>query len=486
MSQASIIVTAFGAKGDGRTDSSAAFQKAIDSLTSGGEILVPAGTYIIKNVVIKSNIKLFGEGAASVLKLPANGKVWDMVLITGGNVRAENVVISDLTIDGSADKIGLKDVQMHGIDVQGGSKNVTITRVYFQNMCGDGIRTTEDGSLKIIPQYLSFDHCTFKTIGRQDIAVVHGYDIAITNCVGTGRLDIEPEKPLVKRVAASGCTFYELQASSKNDHELADITVNNSKFQESLLWNLRGMRIANCEISHLRISNAMDVTIVDNKFRMVELFPVSGTKCSAITIENNVIDNITIGGSKPIAGISNQPGVGLYMWNAEDCFISNNVINAEVTGVYVSSGCNRTQIDNNWIQLVPGNLASNYGISLINQSDSVKITNNTLVNWKNGIIADGSTHQTNTLIEKNTFATGGDNCIAVKACTNTRITQNIFKENAGIYIYKGTVVIKGNSFQNSTKPKVTLDSCIATIDNNSATAFAKDLIKNNNSQVSYV
>lgn len=485
MSQASIIVTAFGAKGDGKTDSSAAFQKAIDSLTAGGEILVPAGIYVIKNVVIKSNIKLFGEGSASVLKLPANGKVWDMVLITGGNVLAENVVISDLTIDGSADKIGLKDVQMHGIDVQGGSKNLTITRVYLQNMCGDGIRTTDDGKLKIVPQYLSFDHCTFNTIGRQDIAVVHGYDVTITNCVGTGTLDIEPEKPLMKRVTASGCTFYQMQAASKNNNELAEITVKNSKFQEALLWSLRGMLVANCEITHLRISNATDVTVLNNKFRMVELFPASGTKCSAITIQNNVIENISAGASKPIAGISNQAGVGLYMWNGEDCIISNNVINAEVTGVYVSSGCNRTQIDNNWIQLVPGSLTANYGISLINQSDGVKITNNSLVNWKNGIIADGATHQTNTLIEKNTFSTGGDNCVAMKVCTNTLINQNIFKDNAGLYIYKGTVVIKGNSFQNSTKYRVTLDSCTATIGNNSSTAFGKDLIKNNKSQVTY-
>ena len=62
----------FGAKGDGETDDTAAFQKALDEAPEGA-VLVPEGRYVIaKPVVIKrSGVVLRGEGAGkSVLLFP--------------------------------------------------------------------------------------------------------------------------------------------------------------------------------------------------------------------------------------------------------------------------------------------------------------------------------------------------------------------------------------------------------------------------------
>ena len=59
-------VTRFGAKGDGRTDCTAAFRRAIDQCTKagGGKVVVPDGAYLTGAIHLKNNVNLeVSEGA---------------------------------------------------------------------------------------------------------------------------------------------------------------------------------------------------------------------------------------------------------------------------------------------------------------------------------------------------------------------------------------------------------------------------------------
>ena len=71
-SQAPLNVRTFGALGDGTTKDTAAFQKALDDCAAagGGEVLVPAGNYIIGSIALKSNTTLRLEKDANLMGSP--------------------------------------------------------------------------------------------------------------------------------------------------------------------------------------------------------------------------------------------------------------------------------------------------------------------------------------------------------------------------------------------------------------------------------
>jgi polygalacturonase len=105
----------FGAKGDGTTLDTIAVQSAIDAAhkDQGGTVLIPAGTFVVGTIELKSNVtlhlvaqgRLLGSEKAEHYKAgngvpPSNGNV---VMISAAN--AENVSIEGLgTIDGNGAK----------------------------------------------------------------------------------------------------------------------------------------------------------------------------------------------------------------------------------------------------------------------------------------------------------------------------------------------------------------------------------------------
>ena len=72
LSRESLNVRAFGATGDGTTKDTAAFQKALDAgaAAGGGEVVVPAGNYLIGSIELKSHTTLRLEKDAHLLGIP--------------------------------------------------------------------------------------------------------------------------------------------------------------------------------------------------------------------------------------------------------------------------------------------------------------------------------------------------------------------------------------------------------------------------------
>lgn len=108
-----ISVLDFGADPTGTTDSSAAIlAAALATSTSGQALYFPAGTYLGKNLFIYPNTTWFGDGHASVIKLPNSASSGDVIVknkncgtdINGSDAAVpgdNNILIKDLAFDGN-------------------------------------------------------------------------------------------------------------------------------------------------------------------------------------------------------------------------------------------------------------------------------------------------------------------------------------------------------------------------------------------------
>ncbi len=69
----------FGAKGDGKTLDHSAINAAIDAATTsgGGQVTIPAGTYLCGSIRLKSNVDLHLMRGATILAAPASMKAYD-------------------------------------------------------------------------------------------------------------------------------------------------------------------------------------------------------------------------------------------------------------------------------------------------------------------------------------------------------------------------------------------------------------------------
>lgn len=96
---AEVNVFDFGAIADGINDDTAAIQSAIDSLTMGGSVYFPSGTYNITGIRIDgsgsnlTNIVLQGEGNSSVLQMAANNTSNVIKSLSGFGFQIKNLKI---------------------------------------------------------------------------------------------------------------------------------------------------------------------------------------------------------------------------------------------------------------------------------------------------------------------------------------------------------------------------------------------------------
>ena len=76
----------YGAKGDGRTLDSPAINAAIEAAAKGGggQVLLPAGTYLCGSIRLKSNIDLHLSAGSKILAAPASMKAYDESESFGG------------------------------------------------------------------------------------------------------------------------------------------------------------------------------------------------------------------------------------------------------------------------------------------------------------------------------------------------------------------------------------------------------------------
>ena len=182
-----------GAKGDGRTDDTAAVQKAIDEVSGTGRtVLVPNGIYMInavgeRRLSLRNNTTLrLSEGATL--------KEGHYAVLTIAGV--SNVTVIGGLLEGDRDKHqGAAGEWGMGIRIERGARHITIAGVTARKMWGDGfyIEGAEDVTLCAVVA----DHNR-----RQGLSVIEVDGLVVTNSVfkntrGTrpsAGIDLEPDR----------------------------------------------------------------------------------------------------------------------------------------------------------------------------------------------------------------------------------------------------------------------------------------------------
>jgi hypothetical protein len=170
----------FGAKGDGQTDDSAAFDAAVKALPlTGGTVLVPAGTYMLRaihtnplHVIDLSNtrnVTIAGQGSeATILRMAPTSyhSAIHIILIQ----RSSGITLKDLTLDGNRQHILYADEHSHGIQIES-SADVRIEGVHFQNSGGDGVRLFGSAAVGSWAERIWVENSFFQDNARNGISI---------------------------------------------------------------------------------------------------------------------------------------------------------------------------------------------------------------------------------------------------------------------------------------------------------------------------
>lgn len=194
MKEMNVTVTQYGAKGDGKTDATQAFQNAINAVANsgGGTVSVPSGTYLIdpiKSVNLKSNVYMqFATGASLLAKPVSSGSYSVMNIVDVSNVS----ILGYPTIVGERYKhLGTSGEWGMGINIKGAT-NIFIENPKVSDCWGDGIylgstsRQNYNRGVKIVNPVLNNNR-------RQGISVISVIGLNIQNAVITNTNGTDPQ-----------------------------------------------------------------------------------------------------------------------------------------------------------------------------------------------------------------------------------------------------------------------------------------------------
>ncbi len=324
-----VSVKDFGATGDGSTDDAVAIQAAIDSVSSGGIIFFPKGTYIIgTSLGIRSDNTLVGANRYdSVLKTKAGT---DITLINDGSAVNNRICITDLGFNGNKANVSAGQII-----------NLWKTEDFLVSNC----RIVDSkGDAMIIRQ------CSYGQIVNNNIVSPDVHGISLTNTDAQGN-DIQIIGNSIKNPGASG-----INVSESNN---VTVTGNSVRHTGSPTNGYGGVRFANNTTRCVAGNNA-----IQGMSRGIFVVTTAG---AYNTIDGNVIND------SGIQGILIQAS---YQLVTDNTVIDSGKVTNPSSGIELSGSAQIVQIQNN--QII-GTSSMDIGVEVSSTGHRNVITGNSII-----------------------------------------------------------------------------------------------------------
>ncbi len=213
-------VRQFGATGDAITDDSEAFQRALTAcagtLSKPGVLLIPAGTYVVGDLVLPSNIMIRGEGLSSRLLQRTESRYIASVNPAGSgspNIQknTHGITLTAVSFVGQVERQGFEE-HTHLLNVNACTK-LSVNKCAFSGFRGDGIYigSGNRAGIERHNENISITDCKFDGVNgnnRNAISVIDCTGLTIADCAFEncsrgdmpGAIDIEPNGDKFHRI----------------------------------------------------------------------------------------------------------------------------------------------------------------------------------------------------------------------------------------------------------------------------------------------
>lgn len=330
----------FGAVGDGVANDTKAIQAAIDYASNSqyNVVFIPKGVYSVRNLKLKKNVSLLGEGEESILLASPTCKTWDGILHCNN---VSDFSIKNIVFDGNKpivegnDHKGVVNIWIKE------ATNFQIENCTFQNNWYAGVSIKNSSKILVSNnRFINLD-CGVITTDKPS------NDITITDNYFDGA---EMSDPI---------SIYALAEGYHNN-----VTITNNIIKNHTLGNGILLRaVKNVTVSNNTIDNcgtgiyctySQYNDIVYGVYNaLIENNIITNSRYEGMTIQS--LNDSTITNNK----IENSKGYGIYTDNVNNCVISNNeIINNNANEMLFNgfamtiNGLKNSKVSNNMIVIL--------------------------------------------------------------------------------------------------------------------------------------
>lgn len=218
--------------GNSSYDCTSGIQAAIDR--AGRKVFVPAGVYPVKQLNLRSDIELYGDGQASELRACDDTLACEFMLAThvrdGGSPdvadNMRNIHLRDLMLNGRVAEFGYQ--QYFYLLAVNATSDLTVERVSFHGFRGDGmyvgsgtLHGTERHNQRIVVRDCVFDGAVKDN--RNGLSIIDCDHLTVENCTfrnignaklshSVGGIDFEPDHnwSVYRYVTITRCKFIDI------------------------------------------------------------------------------------------------------------------------------------------------------------------------------------------------------------------------------------------------------------------------------------